>query len=324
MKAFEYGNPTTVDEALELLGSSFDEASILAGGTDLLTLMKDFTVQPKRLVDLGGLSGLRGITQEDDGWTIGAMSTLDDLLESKIASAIPALRQAANGIRSPQMRSMGTVGGELLQRPRCWYFRRGLGLLASEDGRSMVEDGDNRYHAIFENTGPAKFVHPSSLAPALIALGATTTVVGPDGERNVDVADLFQIPEEDGDRETTLNPNEILTAIHVPASAPHSATYEVRHRRGLDWPEAAASVVLEMDGSNVKSAQVVLGHVAPQPYTTFAGKALVGAPVSPESAAKAAEKAVAGASPMSMNGYKVELAKVAVKRAILNAAGQDV
>lgn len=324
MKAFEYGNPTTLEQAVSLLGESFDEATVLAGGTDLLSLMKDFTVQPRRLVDLGGLKDLRGVTKSEGGWKIGAMTTLDDLLESAVAAAIPALRQAATGIRSPQMRTMGTVGGELLQRPRCWYFRRGLGLLATDGDRSMVEEGDNRYHAIFDNLGPAKFVHPSSLAPALIALGATATVVGKGGERQIDVADLFQIPAEEGDRETTLEPGDILTAIQVPASAPHSATYEVRHRRGLDWPEAAAAVVLQMDGASVKSASIVLGHVAPQPYATFAGKSLVGGVVSPQTAARAAEQAIQGATPLSMNGYKVELTKVAVKRAILNAAGQDV
>jgi xanthine dehydrogenase YagS FAD-binding subunit len=219
---------------------------------------------------------------------------------------------------------MGTVGGELLQRPRCWYFRRGKGLLAVKDGKSLVEAGDNRYHAVFGNGGPAKFVHASSLAPALIALGASVEVSGKDGSRTLSVAELYRAPEKDGEREHAVEPGEILTAIRVPAAAPKSATYEVRHRQGLDWPEAAASVRLDMDGAKVRSASVVLGHVAPTPWSTSAGETLAGKEVTAETAAAAADQAVEGATPLSMNGYKVELARVAARRAILLAAGKQV
>src|SRR5262249_43481836 len=218
--------------------------------------------------------------------------------------------------KSPQLRTMGTVGGELLQRPRCWYFRRGHGLLAERDGESLPAKGDNRYHAILGNAGPAKFVHASSLAPALIAYGATAVVVGPKGKRTVAVKELYRVPKA-GERETTLAPNEVVTSITLPKPAPRSATYEVRPRQGLDWPLVAASVALEVDGRTVKSATVVLGHVAPTPWVAEdAAKALVGKTLDEKLAHAAGAAAVAGATPLSKNAYKVELAQVAVRRAL--------
>src|SRR5688572_5602655 len=177
MNAFEYARPATLPEAVGLLSATEGETALLAGGTDLLSLMKDFVVEPKRLVSLMGIAPLQAITVGADGLKIGATVTLDALLASgainQWGAKWPAVWHAASGIRSPQLRAMGTVGGELLQRPRCWYFRRGHGLLAQDaKGESLVARGDHRYHAIFDNAGPAKFVHASSLAPALIACGA--------------------------------------------------------------------------------------------------------------------------------------------------------
>src|SRR5262245_30644419 len=169
MNRFEYSRPSTVAEAIGLLSETSDDFVPLAGGTDLLSLMKDFVVEPKRLVSLMGIGELRGVTPSAGGGVkIGATTTIDELLANEaVKTKLPALWQAADGIKSPQLRTMGTVGGELLQRPRCWYFRHGHGLLATDDqGESLVAKGDHRYHAVFGNGGAAKFVSPSSLAPA--------------------------------------------------------------------------------------------------------------------------------------------------------------
>lgn len=320
MNRFEYAHPTTVDEAVRLLGPTHEDAEVLAGGTDLLSLMKDFVVEPKRLVSIAGIDGLSGIDAADDGsLRIGATTTLDTLLGStEVRRRFPGLHQAAAGIRAPQMRAMGTVGGELLQRPRCWYFRRGLGLLAQDADGSLVVRGDHRYHAVFGNAGPAKFVHASSLAPVMIALGARATLVSGRGERTVPVAGLFRTPSRADEREMTLAADELLTHLTVPAGSPHCATYEVRHRRGLDWPEVAAACAIALDGRRVTAATVVLGHVAPVPWVVDV-TSVVGMDID-LAASEAGEAAVRGATPMERNGHKVELVKVATRRAMSAAA----
>ncbi len=326
MNRFEFAQPSSLDQALGLLGESFEDCEVLAGGTDLLSLMKDFVVEPKRVVSILSIPELKGVSAGGDGLKIGAAATLDDLLDSPdVVRDWPALAQAARGIRGPQMRTMGTVGGELLQRPRCWYFRKGYGLLALQDGTSMVERGDNRNHAILDNQGPAKFVSASSLAPALLALGAELEVASKkNGARTIAAAEFWQTPTAPAQRENALQPGEILTAIRVKEVAPKSATYEVRHREGLDWPEAAAACVLEMDGANVKSARIALGHVAPRPIdVSAAAAALAGKPLDADSRKAVAAAALDGASPLSGNEHKVHLAKVAIERALALAAGQS-
>ena len=325
MQAFEYAAPSSVKEAVGLLSSSWGEADVLAGGTDLLSLMKERIHTPKRLVSLKNVRGLSSITAASGGGVqIGATATLDALLaNAAIGKSYPSLVQAAEGVTSPQMRAMGTVGGDLLQRPRCWYFRNGYGLLGKDSkGKSLAPQGENQYHAILGNKGPAYFVSASSLAPALIALGASVTLVGPDGERDVEVEKLYQIPKGDGDREATIKANEILTQIKVPAADGSNGTYEVRQRQLMDWPLTTASVALKMSGGTVESAKVVLGHVAPTPWrSSEADQALAGKSVSEDVAMKAGKAAVAAATPLSRNKHKVQLASVAVKRAILRAAG---
>jgi xanthine dehydrogenase YagS FAD-binding subunit len=214
---------------------------------------------------------------------------------------------------------MGTVGGDLCQRPRCWYFRLGYGVLAMKDGKSLVPAGENKYHAIFPQ-GNAYFVSASSLAPALIALGAKFKLVSASGNREVEAAKFFVAPPSSDAREIALLPNEILTEIVIPAAG-RNATYEVRQKDALDWPLATASVNLTMSGSSVKSANIVLGHVGPTPvHSEAAGKALAGKSVTEETAMAAAAAAVEGAKPLSGNAYKIQLARVAVKRALLAAA----
>jgi xanthine dehydrogenase YagS FAD-binding subunit len=326
MRAFEYASPATKEQAVGLLAGSWGETEVLAGGTDLLSLMKDDVVTPRRLVNIKEIKELDGITTTRRGeLRIGALVTMQELLDSAATRAqYAALKDAAEGITSPQIRSMGTVAGDLCQRPRCWYYRAGYGLLArDEKGEPLVPTGDNRYHAILDNAGPAYFVNPSSLAPALIALGARARLFGPSGEREVLLERFFVTPRAEGEREYDLKPNEIITEIVVPPQpGARSATYEVRQREALDWPLAAAAVSLKVSAGVVQSARVVLGHVAPTPWrSTEAEALLVGKKITGEVAQSAGNVAVSRAKSLGRNGYKIQLARVAVKRAILEAAG---
>ena len=322
MQPFEYASPKTLKEALALLGAGWDDAAVLAGGTDLLSLMKDNLMAPKRVVNIKEIPELKGITKTAAGVRIGAAVTVDELANSPlIRTSFPALLEAANGISSMQMRNMGTVGGDLCQRPRCWYFRAGFGLLPTHEGKNLVAEGDSRYHAILGG-GPAYFVSASSFGPALIALGAKVKIASPTGAREVDAAKFFIAPQSNDMREVALKPNEILTEIVVPVSAAKNATYEIRQKDALDWPLATASVSLTMKGTAVASARIVLGHVGPTPFDAdAAAKGLTGKVITMESAEAAGKAAVESAKPLKDNAYKVQLAAVAVKRALLAAAG---
>jgi xanthine dehydrogenase YagS FAD-binding subunit len=330
MNSFEYANPTTTKEAVGLLAAQWGEAEILAGGTDLLSLMKNYVATPKRLVSLKGIKELGGITASAAGLRVGAMVTLQELHDHKaIHEDYHSLAHAAGSVPSMQIRNMGTVGGDLCQRPRCWYFRNGFGLLAKDEkGQPLVPAGDNRYHAIFGHPGGASgtyYVHASSLAPALITFGTTVKIAGPKGQREVALASFFATPKKEGERENVLMPNEIITEIFIPAASKgmQTATYEVRQKEALDWPLATASIALRMAGGKVKSAEIVLGHVAPVPWPAMeASKWLAGQAITEETAAKAGEAAVRGAKPLSGNKYKVQLARVAVKRALLETVAQ--
>ena len=322
MNNFEYASPTTVKEAVALLGSKWGETEILAGGTDLLSLMKEYVSTPKRVVNIKSIPGLNQIRVDNDAVSIGALVTAQELLDHKqLGELFPSLKQAAEGITSPQIRAMGTVGGDLCQRPRCWYYRSGFGLLArGPDGEPLVPRGDNRYHAIFGG-GPAYFVNPSSLAPALAALGARVTLTGPNGDRIVFVSEFFVAPKNGDERENKVAPNEILTWISVPRSGLASAIYEVRQKEALDWPLTAAAVALKLEGKKVTDAHVVLGHVAPTPWRAAAAEnALKGKTVNEAIAEAAGKAATDGAKPLSGNAYKVKLVQTAVKRAVLQAA----
>lgn len=326
MRGFKYASPTTKEQAVALLGSNWGQTEVLAGGTDLLSLMKDRLSEPELVVNIKEIKELAGISYSASaGLRIGAVVTLQELLqEPTVNKEYPAIAHAARGVSSPQIRHAGTVGGDLCQRPRCWYFRNGMGLLAQDQaGRSLVPQGQNKYHAIFGNDGPAYFVNPSSLAPAIIALGAKVRVLGPKGSREIPAESFFVAPKTGMAREYSIAPNEIVTEILVPPSGgARSATYEIHERQLMDWPLATASVSLKMNGTRITSARVVLGHVAPVPWPSpEAEKALVGKTVSESVAAEAGAAAVSRARKLSQNGYKVQLAKVAVKRAILLATG---
>lgn len=327
MQAFTYANPKTREEASRLLSQGNSRSMALAGGTDLLDLMKDYVVSPRQLVNLKDIAEMRGIEHhQEGGLSMGALVTLSELMaDPRIKSDYPALWEAIEGVRSPQIRNMGTIGGELCQHPRCWYFRNGHGLLAMHHGKSMVVEGDNRYHAILGNSGPAYFVNASTLAPALIALGARITLFAGTKEREMPLEQFFKVPSREGEREIRLSAGEILTHVHLPAANRHSASYEVRHKEALDWPLAAAAVSLKMSGKQVSAARVVMGHVAPVPWRSAeAEEVLAGKSLTPDVAEEAGKASVQSARALSMNAYKIRLARVAVKRAVLKAAGMEV
>jgi xanthine dehydrogenase YagS FAD-binding subunit len=326
MRAFEYTSAATKEQAVSLLGKTWADADVIAGGTDLLALMKDDIIAPKRLVNIKDIAELRGIKfTAKDGLRIGALATIQELADDpQVKSKYSVIAKTANEIAGPQIRNMGTIGGNMCQRPRCWYYRTGFGLLAKDEkGEPLVPTGENRYHAILGNDGPAYFVSPSTLAPVLIALGATLRIFGPDGKREIPLDKFFRIPQSESEREHDLKPNEIVTEILVPPmpAGAKSAAYEVRQKEAMDWPLAFASVVLGMSGDKVNSARVVMGHVAPVPWrSTEAEAALVGKAINEETAKAAGDAALSKAKALSGNGYKIQLARVAVKRAILDAA----
>ena len=323
MRPFEYASPSRKSQAISLLSATWGNSEILAGGTDLLALMKDDIVAPRRIINLKNIDDLQGVSSGAEGLRIGALTTLADLADdATVRNNYPALAEALLEAASPQIRNLATLGGNLCQRPRCWYFRNGFGVLPKDGaGKELVARGENRYHAILGNQGPAKFVSPSTIAPILIAYGAKIRVEGPKGIREMPLEKFFVIPHTEGEREHSLGPNEIVTDIFIPpASNLKAAHYEVRQKEACDWPLAVAAVALQMRGPNVDSARIVLGYVAPIPWRSLeAEKILAGLPINKENAQKAASTALAQATPLSQNTYKVQLARVALTRAILKA-----
>ncbi len=326
MKNFEYAYAKTEAEAIQLLSVANKSTAVLAGGTDLVALMQSMVVAPDRVVNVGDIETMQHIKRDENNnlW-IGAAVHLDELLTSPVVDPFPSIKQVIQGISSVQMQSQGTVAGELLRRPCCWYFRGGNGLLANE-GRMVIE-GDNRYHAILGNRGPAKFVSASRLAPAMISLGAKVRIIGPKPEQEqiVDIENLFCTPEKTDETEIALAAGQLVTHIILPPDQGRlSAAYEVRHGEGPDQPLMAAAVRFEVLSGLVTESKIVLGQVAPTPWIAReAAMALLGRPINEETAAMAGMKAVSGAIALSGNEYKIELAKVAVKRAILRAAGLE-
>jgi xanthine dehydrogenase YagS FAD-binding subunit len=324
MRPFEYLSPSSRTQAISLLGSAWGSSEILAGGTDLLALMKDDVLAPKRLINIKDIKDLHGVSSNAQGLRIGALTTLGDLADDQnVKKNYPALAEALVEAASPQIRNLATLGGNLCQRPRCWYFRSGLGLLPkNEAGKELVADGENRYHAILGNEGPAKFVSPSTIVPILVAYGAKIRLEGPKGKRELPLERFYVIPKSESEREHDLRPNEMVTEVWIPsASDVKAAHYEIRQKEAFDWPLAVTGVALKMRGSNVESARIILGYVAPVPWPSpEAERALAGNPVTRDTAQKAAEAALANAKPLSHNAYKVKVARVAVTRALMKAA----
>jgi xanthine dehydrogenase YagS FAD-binding subunit len=321
LKSFVYVDAVNEREVLAALSLERNRSMPIAGGVDLIGLMKDVIVSPERLVNVKHLDAT--IATGDGGLRIGAVALLVDVAENATVRRLyPALASMAEQTGPPQVRHQGTIGGNLMQRPRCWYFRNEEFFCLKKGGsRCHAVEGENAYHAIFGD-GPCHIVHPSDLAVAIVAYGGRIRTAGPAGAREIDAAEFFQMPNVNLYGETVLQPNEILTHVLLPAPPARSASYSVRMRRSADWPLATAAVTLAMDNDTVLSARIVIGAVAPVPWRVPAAeRTLVGKTVTDDTAADAAVTAVAGARALSGNGYKIQVAKTAVKRAILKAAG---
>lgn len=324
MQDFEFAQAETEFEAVALLSEVAGDAAILAGGTDLISLLQKEILTPRRVVDITRIETMRGISETPDGILIGALSTLEDVADSAVLGRHTGLQQVIDGIRAIQIQQNGTVGGDLCHLPNCWYYRNGYGLLARENGRSLADVGDNRFHAVLGNQGPAKYVSATRLGPALIASGAKVRIAGPttQDELWLPLEEFYTRPKSESQGTTVLRPGQLLTHVLVPVMSPktRTASYEVLETEGLDWPLAAAAVNLTMNGGIAESARIVMGHVAPTPWSApYAAQMLVGHSVSVELADRVGAMAVRDATPLSGNEYKVQLAKTAVKRAILRA-----
>jgi xanthine dehydrogenase YagS FAD-binding subunit len=321
VKAFAYVNATSEKEAVAALSPERGKVLPLAGGMDILGLMKDYIAQPDTLVNVKNLPSTIAVPAQ--GLTmIGAAARVADVAaHDALAKAYPALTYAAGEVGTPQIRNMGTVGGNIMQRPRCWYFRNEeFHCLKKGGARCFAVDGENQFHAIFGDA-PCHIVHPSSLAVPVIAYGGRFRVVGPQGEREIEADKFFVMPDRNMYGETVLEPNELVTHVILP-SQPNvkSAHYEVKFKQSHDWPVTMASVALTMSGTTVQSARVVLGAVAPVPWRSTAAEAVLkGKAVTDQVAAEAADAAIKNAVPMSQNAYKVQLARTTLIRTIMKA-----
>ncbi|HZQ95629.1 MAG TPA: xanthine dehydrogenase family protein subunit M [Candidatus Sulfotelmatobacter sp.] len=320
---FEWTNARSIDDAIDQISS---KALVKAGGVDLMDRLKEGLDAPSRLVNIRTIAGLDDV-KEESGWLrIGPMVTLAAIAEHPlIRKRYTVLADAALNAATPQIRNMATVGGNLLQRPRCWYFRNEQFHCRRKGGEEcFAQDGENEYHAIFDNEICA-VVHPSAAACALTALGAKVGVKGKKGAREISLDELFVRPETDVTREHVLQPGELLTEIRVPApsDATRSAYTKVGQKESFDWPLSEVAVVLETRGGAVSKAAIVLGAAAPVPWRASAAeKALTGKPLNEQSAREAATAAMQGATPLSQNAYKIPMFEAVVRRTIL-AAGQE-
>ena len=333
MKAFEWMNATTVADAVNALKSGAassdpdDAARPIAGGQDLLTTMKEYITRPTRVVNLKSIRGLDKIESDGKGaLRIGALVTLSQLEDDALVQkSFPGLAEAAHSVGTPQIRNLGTVGGNLCQRPRCWYFRLEEVVCLKKGGSECyAATGENKYHAIFGG-GPSYIVHPSDLAPMLLALGASVNVTGGNGKRTIPLDKFFTLPS-DGNlrRENVLQNDEIITEIFVPQSAlsAHSSYLKFKERESLDFALASVAAAVQLSGNTVKDARIVLGGVAPIPWRVPAAeKYLVGKTLTKEVMTEAGKIALADAKPLEKNAYKVPLTQTLVRRALAKAGG---
>jgi xanthine dehydrogenase YagS FAD-binding subunit len=330
LPALDYVAAESVEDAVAALVAHGDKAKILAGGTDLLGLMKDRidgpgVPVPEVLVNVKTIPGMAAITEgADGGLRIGAAATLADLERHPVVTRrFPALAQAAASVATTQIRAMGTVGGNLCQRPWCWYFRHPQFVCLKRGGRQCFAiPGNNRtYFSVLEK-GVCVMSHPSDLAPALMALGARVGVAGPDGSREVPIESFFRGPRSL--METVLGPAEILVWVDVPAPAPDVRSLFLKHRVRNTWDFALSEVAVAVrpEEATWADVRIALGGVAPFPYrATAAETALVGRVPTAELIREAADAAVARARPLAMNGYKVELTRALVARALTALMG---
>jgi xanthine dehydrogenase YagS FAD-binding subunit len=323
MNSFAIANCTTVDGALSQLK---DGALIKAGGVDLLDRMKNGIEQPTKLVNIRSISGLRGIHETDKGLTIGALTTLSEISEHpSVRKQYQILADACGSAATPHIRNMATLGGNLLQRIQCWYYRSAdFACLRKGHDMCFAFDGLNQYHAIMDY-GACPAVAPSSSAVALLGLNASVELASPKGKRNIGIKDLYSPGEDDPSKFNAVAPDEILTSVTIPkpAGGTRSAYQKYGEKESFDWAIADAGVVLEMDGNICKRAVITMGAASPiVRRSAQAEAALTGKPITEETARAAGKAAMEGAHPLSMNAYKVELFPVAIYRTILLAAGQ--
>lgn len=323
MNRFEFARATSIAEAMALV-SEKPGSLVKAGGIDLLDHMKEHLSEPPRLVDLRSIPGLNTIDQEADGtFRIGPLATLAQVAaHPALRTTHKALTQACGEAASPQIRNVATIGGNLLQRPRCWYYRlESYRCLKKGGDICFAVGGQTRYHTIFGD-GPCNAPHPSNAAVALVALGASLTIVGRQGTRTVPAEEFFALPGPDPQRENILEAGEILSRITLPATPGVRSTYaSICERAAFDWPLVSAAVALRIEGGLVREARIVLGAVATRPWRTEAAeRVLVGRRLDSATAEAVAQAAVTGAQPLSENGYKVEQARVLLRRTLAASA----
>jgi xanthine dehydrogenase YagS FAD-binding subunit len=322
MNPFEWVDATTVAEALAQLGPN---AMLKAGGVDVMDLLKERLIEPKRLVNLRTIAGLDRISdKEGEGLRIAPLATLARIAaEPAIARRYRALADAAGHAATPQIRNMATAAGNLVQRPRCWYFRQEAFHCRKKGGdHCFAIEGENQYHAIFGNSICAA-VHPSALGVALVALGGKLELTSAKGKREIAVESFFTRPEDWIQRENVLLGDEIITEIRVPEpkSGASSAYLKQGEKESFDWPLVEVAVAVEREGGGkISNASVVLGAVAHTPHRARgAEQVLIGRHLTESTAREAGQAAIERASPLSGNAYKLQLVQVMVRRAILAA-----
>lgn len=320
MRPFEYSRPATIEEALQQRGQAGDGASqLLAGGTDLLTLLKADISAPAQLINIKQIDEIpRGITATTTGMALGALTTLSEIAQNPtIAERYPALSEAAAVAATPQLRNMATLGGNLLQRPRCWYFRNPQFHCWLKGGdECQARDGENQHHALFSEECCA--VHPSDIAPALLALGAEVQLRGTGGERTLPLDTFFALPTDERRTETVLE-DELVLSIHLPAfvEGTHSTYLKAMDRKVWAFALVGVAAMLRIEGQKIADARLVLSGVAPIPWRAQAAEhALIGADAGDALFAQVAEIALADAQPLAQNGYKIPLAKTLIQRAL--------
>ncbi|MCB0570138.1 MAG: xanthine dehydrogenase family protein subunit M [Phaeodactylibacter sp.] len=334
MNRFEYVQAPSVKEAIDMMNSTVPEALIKkatspayvvkAGGTDLLDLIKEGLVEPARLIDLSKIPGLDKLTYDNKaGLQFGPLVTIAGLENSEeVKKNYRALHESAAHAATPQLRNMATMGGNLMQRPRCWYFRSSEHKCRKKGGFTCyAQIGQNQYHGIF-NTNVCPCVHPSSLATALLAFDGQVELTGPQGRRIVPLSEFFLSSEENVTQETVAESKEIITNIILPPvdASTRSAFVKMGQRESYDWSIADVAVVLKMDGKRCRDARIVFGAASSVPLRREDAEALLkGKPVTEKLAMEAATKAVEGATPLKHNGYKVKLFENLTKRVIMQA-----
>jgi xanthine dehydrogenase YagS FAD-binding subunit len=316
MRAFEYASATRLSDAVDGDGS----VRFLAGGTDLLPLMKLDVVQPTRLVDLKHVAELEpGIRESDGGIAIGALTTLAELESSALLrSRYAAAAEAAALAATPQLRNMATLGGNLLQRPRCWYFRSSQFQCWLKGGEVChARDGENQLHAIMGDS-PCVAVHPSDPPAALVALGAEVSVWDSGSTRRIPLAEFFALPREDRRTENLLRPGEVVTSVWLPPATGVRSTYrKAMNRKVWAFVLVGVAAAVRFDGGAVRDARLVLNGVAPIPWrAASAERVLEGSSLDDAATGRAAEAAVAEAQPLALNGYKVALVRGLVQQAL--------